>query len=345
MGASVSKPKPLILGTDCSGIEAPYFALKELGVEVEHAFSSDINKHCRALSRLNCNPGIIYDDMTTRDVHKVPKVDLYICGFPCQPFSKMNTRKSSADDRRSIIEYVLEYIAHSKPTMVLLENVASLMRLNDGKVIRAIQKELKSVGYDVYCKVINTAHYGHPQSRNRLYIAAFLRGACKSEAYTWPVEQELQYTVLDLLDNELISPELTNELAPCYKELISKFDIPPNHKGVLEFNQITMKKRPYSTGDFKISAHELPQLCPGKVCPCLVHHDPGIYVAHCKRYATAQEHLSIQGFPKTFKLLHQHHNATPKDKQQEVRRVRKMCGNSMCVHTLAQIIHQMLKCY
>ena len=34
------------IGTDCSGIEAPIQALKQLKIPFRHVFSSDIDKYC-----------------------------------------------------------------------------------------------------------------------------------------------------------------------------------------------------------------------------------------------------------------------------------------------------------
>ena len=36
---------PVRLGTDCSGMETPLMALRALGIDTQHVFSSDIDKH------------------------------------------------------------------------------------------------------------------------------------------------------------------------------------------------------------------------------------------------------------------------------------------------------------
>jgi hypothetical protein len=40
-----TKDNPLRVGTDCSGIEAPIMALKNLNIPFRHEFSSEIDKH------------------------------------------------------------------------------------------------------------------------------------------------------------------------------------------------------------------------------------------------------------------------------------------------------------
>ena len=65
--------KSIRVGTDCSGIEAPIQALKNLGIPFKHVFSSDIDPYCRESILANYDPDILYDDMTTRDTEKLPK--------------------------------------------------------------------------------------------------------------------------------------------------------------------------------------------------------------------------------------------------------------------------------
>ena len=70
---------------DCSGICAPLIALKNLGIPVEHMFSSDIDKFARASILANYAPKVLYDDMTIE--RDLPKLDIYVAGVPCQSFS------------------------------------------------------------------------------------------------------------------------------------------------------------------------------------------------------------------------------------------------------------------
>jgi site-specific DNA-cytosine methylase len=91
----------LRVGTDCSGIEAPIQALRQLQIPFNHVFSSDIDKFVIQSIKANYHPGILYGDpdgpypngdITKRDVNTIPDIDLYIAGFPCQPFSTAGSR-------------------------------------------------------------------------------------------------------------------------------------------------------------------------------------------------------------------------------------------------------------
>ena len=74
--------KKLRVGFDCSGMGTDVIALRRLGLQVNHVFSSDTSVHCRkVLQSLGLTPSL---SMSPTDA---PEVDLYTCGFPCQPYS------------------------------------------------------------------------------------------------------------------------------------------------------------------------------------------------------------------------------------------------------------------
>ena len=69
------------VGTDCSGIEAPIQALRNLGIPFSHEFSSDIDKYCIQSIKANYEPKVLFGDpdgpfpcgdITTRDIADVP---------------------------------------------------------------------------------------------------------------------------------------------------------------------------------------------------------------------------------------------------------------------------------
>ena len=55
-------PRKLRIGTDCSGIEAPIEALKQLKIPYIHVFSSEIDKYCIQSIKANHSPKILFGD-------------------------------------------------------------------------------------------------------------------------------------------------------------------------------------------------------------------------------------------------------------------------------------------
>jgi DNA (cytosine-5)-methyltransferase 1 len=127
---------PLRVGTDCSGIEAPIHALEQLGIPHRHIWSSDIDKYCIKSIKANYCPERIYGDpdgsysdgdIRNRDNNTLPDIDLYVCGFPCQPFSMAGQRKGLQDRRGNVFWSCIDVIKKKKPKYFILENVKGLL--------------------------------------------------------------------------------------------------------------------------------------------------------------------------------------------------------------------------
>ncbi|GAG05450.1 unnamed protein product, partial [marine sediment metagenome] len=177
----------LRVGTDCSGIEAPIQALQNLRVPFRHVFSSETDKSCIATIRANYSPDIIFGetdgpfpegDIRKRRVESVPEVDLYVCGFPCQPFSIRGARKGLRDLRGDVFESgCLPVIRAKKPRLFILENVAGLMSTNGGSDWRRLKRLLGTLcDYHLWWGILNTKDFGLPQNRPRLYIVGSRAG-------------------------------------------------------------------------------------------------------------------------------------------------------------------------
>jgi DNA (cytosine-5)-methyltransferase 1 len=160
----------LKIGTDCSGIEAPIQALKQLKIPYQHIFSSDIDKYVIKSIKANYSPQILFGDpdgkypegdITKRNISDVPDIDLYVCGFPCQPFSQAGRRAGFEDKRGTVFFSCLEVIKKKRPKYFILENVRGLLSHDKGNTFKIIMKELNSLkGYQVDWKLLNTKDYG-----------------------------------------------------------------------------------------------------------------------------------------------------------------------------------------
>lgn len=163
------------LGTDCSGAEAPVWSLRALQQPFEHVFSCDTNHQVRKFIASNSPPTIIFDDMLSRDLDAVPDVDVYVCGFPCTPYSQIRSHRTKLFKEPAAKPYfaVLKLLRHRRPPLAVLENVGGLRRVM-GKVLRALEK-LK--WYFVIWMMIDSEALGEPVSRPRCYFLLVRRDA------------------------------------------------------------------------------------------------------------------------------------------------------------------------
>ena len=126
----------LTIGTDCSGMDVPILALQNLGVNFKHVFSSDNDQYSKEFIMKNFPPSIFYDDIKLRDNYVLDKnIDVYMAGFPCQPFSVAGYQKGLQDPRGKIINHVLQFIENNKPKLFVLENVKGFTTLDNGKYV------------------------------------------------------------------------------------------------------------------------------------------------------------------------------------------------------------------
>lgn len=98
---------------------------------------------------------------------KKGELDLLDASPPCQGFSLCGKRKVN-DERNDLFLEFVRLIKELEPKVFVMENVPGMItgRMK-GRFIE-IMKTLKSLPYQVKCKLMNSAYYSVPQSRQRL---------------------------------------------------------------------------------------------------------------------------------------------------------------------------------
>ena len=111
-----------MVGTECSGMEPLPYVLKGLGLKgrFKMAFACEIDSRCRKLIQTTrkraCRPAVLLEDITKRRAKKLPRHDLYVAGFLCQPFRAMRSRQGIYDVRDRIIFRIVKAITANKNT-------------------------------------------------------------------------------------------------------------------------------------------------------------------------------------------------------------------------------------
>ena len=114
------------------------------------------------------------DDATKIDTKDVPDIDLICAGFPCQPFSVSGRRLGFDDTRGTLFHEICRVAEAKRPAYLLLENVPGLLNHAKGETFGVIIRALHELGYSFEWCVLNSADYGVPQQRKRVYIVGYL---------------------------------------------------------------------------------------------------------------------------------------------------------------------------
>ena len=176
----------LRLGTDFSGIDAPREALRQLRVPVRYEFASELLPHLRVHLATHARPRHLSADVTTRDHARLPRVDLYVAGFPCQDFSVKGQKRGRTAARGRLVDHPLAYIRAKRPRVVVLENVKGLVAPRNLPALRHVVGHLQESGYRVHLKVINSRDAGMVQNRERLWFVAIRNDIPGATRFTWP---------------------------------------------------------------------------------------------------------------------------------------------------------------
>jgi hypothetical protein len=65
--SAAAAPKPIRVGTDCSGMESPIQALEGMKMPFHHVFACDNDPNSKKSIEANWDPSTLYPDITTRD--------------------------------------------------------------------------------------------------------------------------------------------------------------------------------------------------------------------------------------------------------------------------------------
>lgn len=153
--------------------------------------------------------GTRFDDGTlvNEDIHavldraqagevEIPDVDMVAGGFPCQDYSvaRLLSQADGIEGKKGVLWWdIYRFLQMKGPRFCLFENVDRLLKspaAQRGRDFAIILSCLTSLGYRVEWRVVNSAEYGFPQRRKRVYIFAVRGGDA------WDLEDRLVNGVL-----------------------------------------------------------------------------------------------------------------------------------------------------
>jgi DNA (cytosine-5)-methyltransferase 1 len=258
------------------GIGGFHYAASSFGMEC--VFACDIDGEARKAYEHNfgVQPA---NDISRIKAEDVPDHDLFLAGFPCQPFSIIGSRKGFADIRGTLFFEIARILRVKKPKAVLLENVKQLTSDDGGKTIKRIVAELEDIGYCVSLKVLNALELGLPQKRERVLIAATLE---HFEYFPWPIQTIPMKPLSEILEKNPNKSHFVSERILKRRQQAHESKFKP---GIWHENK-----------GGNISSHPFS-------CALRAGASYNYLLVDGKRRLTPREMLRLQGFPESFEIV------------------------------------------
>ena len=166
-----------------AGIGGTRLAFEKAGYRC--VFSSEWDKYSQQTYEANFGEKP-HGDISKISSSEIPDFDVLVAGFPCQPFSSIGQRQGFEHKTQGTLFFdIARIIGDKNPSAVLLENVKGLTHHDGGKTWQVIRETLEELGYSVCAKVLDSRYFGVPQSRERIYIAAF-KDAKAADSFSFP---------------------------------------------------------------------------------------------------------------------------------------------------------------
>lgn len=156
----------------------------------------------------------------------VPEIDAVFGGPPCQGFSRAG-RRDPNDPRNMLFREYLRVINEVRPRYVVLENVTGFMdtkfygfegvtgyQYPDGEIVpNILMHEFQLIGYHTLePRILNAAHYGVPQRRNRVIVMAY-RNDMVPPVYPEPTHNDdTALTIADAISDLIRNEDIRNQV-------------------------------------------------------------------------------------------------------------------------------------
>lgn len=113
-----------------------------------------------------------FGDLGSLPARELPRIDWYIGGYPCQPFSSAGKQQGESDPRH-LWPVIRRQVAALRPRGLFFENVGNHWKIGADSVIG----DMASMGYRVACGVYSAREVGAPHWRRRLFMLAIADGS------------------------------------------------------------------------------------------------------------------------------------------------------------------------
>lgn len=144
--------------------------------QIIHQWANDIDFDTCQTYINNITPDnkehVYCQDVRLLDIEKLPPIDGFAFGFPCNDFSLVGERKGLQGGFGALYTYGKKVLEHHNPMWFVAENVNGLQASDKGKALQLILEELSAAGtgYKLTVHRYHFEDYGVPQRRHRIII-------------------------------------------------------------------------------------------------------------------------------------------------------------------------------
>lgn len=183
----------------------------------ECVFTSEWDPHAQRTYQANFGERP-HGDITQIKSSDIPDFDVLLAGFPCQPFSSIGRRQGFLHETQGTLFYdVARIIKDKNPKAFLLENVPGLLTHDNGKTFEVIKNTLLELGYTVDYQVLNSAEFGVPQQRRRIYIVGFRRDLVDTAfQFSYPIGKKKNVFINQFLEKDAVGYSISKRLQDGY---------------------------------------------------------------------------------------------------------------------------------
>lgn len=138
-------------------------------------------------------------------------LDGIIGGPPCQGFSQAGDRNPD-DDRNKLVKNYFDIIDSVDPDFFVMENVRAITYERNSYIIEYIEDRIDELGYNYTYDVLNSADFGVPQTRRRIFIIGMKNHQPELPNPTHSNEDWVGVSdVIDIPDGQIVSSYGTQE--------------------------------------------------------------------------------------------------------------------------------------
>ena len=260
-----------------------------------------------------------------------PSCDLFVAGFPCQPFSSGGVGLGVQDPRGTIIYRLIAWIEKHRPLMFILENVRGLVERHSETFAEILFLLTALQCYEIKWGILSAHTHGNvPQHRERVFITGILQEKMV-RPFMWPQ----QVPLTNVIDN-FIQPDVDDGLHDMVRwpqqKTLKRNLAKSIEKVIMDWGENPLQSQ--FVADIGCGPSRQPTVMKG-ICPCLTVARAGSYgywLTWKNRFLRTDEIVMLMG-------------VNPADLPPAVvsdRTLRQVAGNAMVVPVLSRLIRSML---